>query len=492
MKSVKANPGARRLLSSLRNMGYDCSTAIADVVDNSITADASEIHVDILTGEIGRPAAIVISDNGKGMDRDALHEAMRFGADQQYDIDDLGRFGLGLKTASLSQCKTLTVSSKPKAASNTRSIRHAMRWDVEHVYETDDWDLLVPSDDELQEWEKKILHNISSNGTVVLWTGLEEALPLLSSKNEREKEMELARLMKEVTEHLRMVFHRFMQGSVSGKRKVDIYVCEQKLLPWDPFCRSENTKEQDITKYPMTTSDESGSKMRSTVVVSPFILPPEEEFSSTIAWRDASGPRGWNQQQGFYFYRNNRLLQAGGWSNLRSVDEHTKLLRIAVDFTSGLDTAFQINITKMKARIPSEIREKLKSLVGTLSGQARSRYDKKVRGSSQSTFPAGADEKTKHPAVSKTYAALGPLIFSSGNRAENLVIKENKKTRQIEIIVPQGHDCSSIFSIKAGGSGDLKKLCVAMLAILEAVQTKKVNPSKIPIDALKKLYRRIA
>ena len=116
MKSVKANPGAKRLIESLRNMGYDCSTAVADLVDNSIVANASEIRIDIFPKEKSRPAAIVIADNGKGMGSDNLKEAMRFGAFQEYAPDDLGRYGLGLKTASLSQCRTLTVSSKPKAA----------------------------------------------------------------------------------------------------------------------------------------------------------------------------------------------------------------------------------------------------------------------------------------------------------------------------------------------------------------------------------------
>ena len=167
MKVLKTNPGAKRLIESLRNMGYDCSTAVADLVDNSIVANASEIRIDIFPKEDKQPAAILISDNGRGMSREQLHEAMRFGAFQEYGADDLGRYGLGLKTASLSQCRTLTVSSKPKTTRNTRSIRNRMRWDVDHVYETDDWDLLAPSDDELEKWEKEMLSNgiAHDNGT---------------------------------------------------------------------------------------------------------------------------------------------------------------------------------------------------------------------------------------------------------------------------------------------------------------------------------------
>ena len=499
MKVLKANPGAKRLIESLRNMGYDCSTAVADLVDNSIVANASEIRIDIIPKDGPQPAAIVISDNGKGMDRGQLHEAMRFGAFQEYAPDDLGRYGLGLKTASLSQCRTLTISSKPKSARNTRSTRHCMRWDVDHVYETDDWDLLVPSDSELEKWEKEILNNGIShdNGTVVLWTNLDEALPLLSSADAREREKFLAQLILEISAHLRMVFHRFMQGAVPGRRKLDIYVCGERLLPWDPFCRSEKTRELDIVKLPVVSTDLDGSKLRGTITISPFILPSEEEFSSPVVWRDASGPKGWNQQQGFYFYRNGRLLQAGGWSYLRSVDEHTKLLRVAVDFSNDLDASFSINITKMRAKIPAEIKDKLGNLVGTWSGQARKRYEKRIRSQGKSV-PARYEPPTnlkenreEKKAVSSV--TVGPLIFSPNDKsAKGLVINENKKTGQIEILVPQSHDLSSIFTLKGGSEGELRKLCLAMLTILEAVSNKKVKWNRIPVEILKKIYRRLS
>jgi len=498
MKTLKANPGAKRLIESLRNVGYDCSTAVADLVDNSIVANASEIRIDVIPKQDSHPAAIVIADNGNGMDHDQLREAMRFGAFQEYSPDDLGRYGLGLKTASLSQCRVLTVSSKPKVARNTRSIRHCMRWDVDHVYETDDWDLLVPSDKELGTWEKEILNDGISheNGTVVLWTDLHEALPLLSSEDAREREKFLAQLITEISAHLRMVFHRFMQGSASGRRKLDIYVCGEKLLPWDPFCRSEKTRELDIAKLPVVSIDPDGSKLRGTVVISPFILPREDEFSSPAVCRDASGPRGWNQQQGFYFYRNNRLLQAGGWSYLRTPDEHTKLLRVAVDFSSDLDAAFSINITKMRSKIPAEIREKLNSLVGSWSGQARTRYDRRLtsRGGVSQIKNEPVREGGKHPVGEIIPSVIiGPLIFSPNNTpSKGLVITENRKTGQIEILVPQSHDLSSIFTLKGNSEGELRKLCLAMLTMLEAISNKKVKINRISVDTLRRIYKRLA
>src|ERR1051325_4051184 len=494
MKVLKANPGAKRLIESLRNMGYECSTAIADLVDNSIAAHASEIHVEISAQHGSRPASIVIADNGSGMDRDQLHEAMRFGAFQEYTADDLGKYGLGLKTASLSQCRTLTVSSKPKARRDTRPRRHYMRWDIDYVYDTDDWDLLAPVEDELPEWEADALsHEVArENGTVVLWTHLDEALPLLSAHDVRAREKFLAGLIDEVSRHLRMVFHRFMQGAVTGHRKLAIYVCGERLTPWDPFCRDEKTRELDIVRLPVSYRSDDVSERMTQVTVSPFILPREDEFSSPVAWRDASGPRNWNQQQGFYFYRNNRLLQAGGWSWLRAVDEHTKLFRVAVDFSRDLDRAFAIKSTKMRARVPAEIRDRVASSVSTWAKLARERYDRaptgrRGGGAPKATKTEGDARRSDAPPV----VTVGPLVFQQSNApSQRLTITDAGRNGQLKVLVPKNHDLAGIFEARSAADGDLRKVCLAALSVLEAVYERRMPVDQIPIAALKKALRR--
>src|SRR4051794_17829061 len=305
MKRIKAAPGARRLIESLRDLGYDCATAIADLVDNSISARASEVHIEIQTQGPTRAPFILIADNGVGMDRERLYEAMRFGAHQEYTTEDLGKYGLGLKTASLSQCRCLTVASKARPSKGSRPRRHFARWDLDYVNVTDDWDLLLPDAADIPEWELEQLENdiTGDGGTAVMWTGLEEALPLLSDHNVRKRERFLAELCDTVSLHLRMVFHRFMDGSLTGRRRLRIHLCGQRLEPWDPFCLNEKTREPDILKLPVTLRERDGSEVSDNVIVKPFILPREDEFSSQAAWKNASGPSNWNQQQGFYFYR---------------------------------------------------------------------------------------------------------------------------------------------------------------------------------------------
>lgn len=494
MKKVTP-PGAKRLIESLRNMGYECSTAIADLVDNSLAAGASEVHVEMFAQSGNQPAAIVIADNGRGMDRDQLHEAMRFGAFQEYSTEDLGKYGLGLKTASLSQCRNLTVSSKAKAARGTRPRRYFMRWDLDYVYRTDDWDLLAPSADELQRWEAEALtHEVAqANGTVVLWQGLEETLPLLMAQDVRQREKFLAFLIGEVGNHLRMVFHRFMEGAVTGRRKLNLYMCGQKLEPWDPFCRRESTRELEPMNIPvaMRHGETTGN-----VIISPFILPREDEFSSPKAWKEASGPRNWNWQQGFYFYRNHRLLQAGGWSNLRAPDEHTKLLRVAVHFNRDLDQPFAINVTKMRARVPTEIRDEVRAAVSKWAKEARERYDhgngKSASGVADSVPPLPAPspagtKRTADPAPANI--TVGPISFARSNApTHKLTIVDGSRPGQIRILIPHSHVLATVFDINT--DNDLLKVCIAAISVLEAVYEQRMSRDRIPIEPLKRALRK--
>jgi hypothetical protein len=499
MKTVKAAPGAKRLIDSLRNMGYDCSTAVADLVDNSIAAQASEVHVEIGAQHGSRPAAIVIADNGRGMDRERLIEAMRFGAFQEYSAEDLGKYGLGLKTASLSQCRVLTVSAKAKPTAGSKSRRNYARWDLDHVDKSDEWELLLPGSQDLARWELDSLTDPASedHGTVVVWTELGEALPLLSSHDVQRRDRYLAKLIDEVGNHLRMVFHRFMQGIVPGRRRLRLHLNGVELKAWDPFCREESTRELDIIVPTIAAQGPNGRESAGKIIIQPFILPREDEFSSAISWKQASGPRNWNQQQGFYFYRNHRLLQAGGWSWLRAVDEHTKLLRVAVDFPRQLDRSFSINITKMRARIPAEIRDTVSGAVSKWAKVARERYDRRpVKVAAATSRQSTVREASPAPAAKRSEAPptinIGSLSFSLSNAPNHsLTVAEGRTQGQLRVIVPHGHELAGIFSVAKDDSGEMRRLCMAMLSLLEAVYEGRMEAESIPIQSLKRAFGRV-
>lgn len=499
MKKIKAPPGAKRLIESLRNMGYDCATAVADLVDNSIAAKASEVHIQILAQHGSRPPAIVIADNGRGMDRDTLQEAMRFGAYQEYSTEDLGKYGLGLKTASLSQCRMLTVASKARPVDGSRPRRHYARWDLDEVDSTDDWDLLLPQPEELEPWELQELDHEATGegGTAVLWTGLGEALPHLSSHDVRQRERFLAPLIEEVGAHLRMVFHRFMDGSLTGRRRLHIFLCGEELVPWDPFCRAEKTRDLEILQLPVTITDRTGAEINETVTVSPFILPREDEFSSPAAWGSASGPRKWTQQQGFYFYRNNRLLQAGGWSYLRTVDEHLKLLRVAVHFPQKLDQAFEINITKMRARMPAGVRDAVRQAVSKWAKAARERYDRAptqslTRSGRPSPSAEAAARVSKRASEAPPVVTYGGLSFALSNApGHSLTVSHGPGPGQVKVIVPHSHAAAELFRAPAGPTDEIERLALALLSVLEAVYERRLKTDAIPLEPLRRALQKL-
>ena len=111
-------PSAARLTGSLRDIGYDFHTAIADLVDNSIAAGARRIGVELVFDP--NKSYVLIWDDGTEWDRPELLEALRFGSRRDYRRNELGRFGLGLKTGSFSQCRRLTWSAE-RRTSNRRS-----------------------------------------------------------------------------------------------------------------------------------------------------------------------------------------------------------------------------------------------------------------------------------------------------------------------------------------------------------------------------------
>ncbi len=406
-------PSARRLIKNLRNLGYDFSAAVADVIDNSIAAGGDNIVIDVEFD--GDHSKVRIADNGIGMTRDQLLEAMRYGSERDYLDDELGKFGLGLKTASLSQCRRLTVASRVKDGEIC-----AFCWDLDHVEKTNRWELIIPSGKELGN----ILggHLSDGTGTVVFWQYLDRMLGLKHPYGETSKNR-LRGMSRDLEEHVTMVFHRFLNGEVPG-RNLKINLNGNGLEPWDPFARDqEDTKSLDPIVCHLTHEDVSGD-----VLLRPFILPPQDKFKPLSAFERASGPKKWNQQQGFYIYRANRLIQSGGWCKLRAVDEHTKLARIALDFSPQLDDAFNINVAKMNVQLPEEIREEIEKTTGGIVAKAREIYDKKDRPKPPPNInpihPPTQAPPTGTPSPIIQPPATGDVVTKPGSEDKNLLAQK--------------------------------------------------------------------
>jgi hypothetical protein len=360
-------PGAKRLMKSLRDMGYDFPTAVADVVDNAVEAKCSVVRIDVVWA--GEDSYVLIADNGLGMSPSEVREAMRFGADRDYDSDDLGKFGLGMKTASLSQCTKLTVASRQNTK---RADLAAYCWDMGHVADTNRWEILPISTQNLKSEVSG--HLKETTGTVVIWERLDRILGYKIPDGEFARK-NLFSMCRDLEEHLAMVFHRFLAGEVRGK-KLAIYINNNKIVPWDPFARSEaSTQKLDSVSVRVETEN-----VKSDIIIEPYVLPAQSQFSSSDAHLRASGPNKWNRQQGFYIYRADRMIQSGGWSNLRTLDEHLKLARVALSFSPRLDDAFKVNVAKMRVVLPASAREDIAKAIGPATSIANKAYRNSEKG----------------------------------------------------------------------------------------------------------------
>lgn len=360
-------PSASRLMASLRDIGYDLPTAVADLIDNSIDADAGRVEVTFAPA--GAQSWIRIVDDGFGMTARELTEAMRYGSQRTYEGGALGRFGLGLKTASLSQCRRLTVATRTTPGGRIE-IR---RWDLDDVARHDTWRLARLTPSECAPHVTQPL--MGRSGTVVLWERLDRVLGYRRPDGAAAMAaLDAART--QTAEHIAMIFHRFLSGDLRARRRrIRITLDEEPVIAWDPYARGESAT-QRLSRQTVRF-EHDGVTHR--VTVRPYVLPAQIQFSSPDAHARAAGPARWNRQQGLYIYRGDRLVQSGGWNRLRTMDEHSKLARIAVDIPPGTESLFGINVAKMRVALPAEVRPALAAIVSGVVARAQETYRQRVR-----------------------------------------------------------------------------------------------------------------
>lgn len=362
VSSIDVTPSARRLTESLRDIGYDFVAALADLVDNCVSANATE--VDIRIDVESDDPWLIIADNGDGMTQAGLNEALRFGTRREYGSGQLGRYGLGLKTASISQCRRLTVVTR-RSLNNCRISAQCL--DMDHIAATDRWELI---DKPVDSVAYRALDWLGQGpGTVVVWEHLDRVIPA-SRVGTAWARRRMRQLADRSREYLGMVFHRYLEGDAARYLPLTISVNGEKATPWNPFAPLEERRlELPLQQFEVSTGSASG-----VVTLRRYVLPPRRLFSSLEEFERLSGPKKWNRQQGLYVYRAGRLIQHGGWSGIRAQDEHTKFARASLEFDTELDEMFQINVAKMRVAIPPEVRTMLERPVHDLCHQADSAY----------------------------------------------------------------------------------------------------------------------
>ena len=330
-------PDAEGTADAFAQSGYKFEHAIADLVDNCVDAHAVNVLIRFVTLD-STLEQIIIADDGAGMSEDRLSEAMRYGARVDRERTALGKFGVGMKSASRSQCRDLSVITIQSGIVSGR------RWTAESIKQGWKCEILDPEAAFTymdRDWGSVA---IGSHGTLVVWDGLDR---LRASGATLESSLDS--MFKNLRTHLGLVFHRFIQAG-----SLRIYLDRVDGRTWqaglassveelDPF----GYERSGAGGYPKTFDLELGGGTK--VAAEAFIWPPK---SKAPEYRLGGGRVA--SRQGFYFYRHDRLIQAGSWNGWRDNDSepHLSLARIRVDLPRGLDRLFGLNLHKSQIDVP--------------------------------------------------------------------------------------------------------------------------------------------
>ena len=350
-------PPDPELIESMRAMGYTTQTAIADILDNSIAAHAKNIWI---SGDATTDPHFFIADDGSGMNRDELRIAMRYAGKNvgtTRNKKDLGRFGLGLKTASLSQARKLVVISKRKDLGPVGAV-----WDIDHVIKTGKWNLKWLDDTDIRNHLVAIDFKLNTNGTIVLWQNLDSLLG-----GSKKTVLTMSKKFEDVARHLSLVFHRYLSGELGTKLKISVN--NQQLIPLDPFFRDN----------PSTQKKEETLRVgRVNVELMAYIIPTARLLTSKDQKTARELEKLGKELQGFYVYRQYRLIVWGTWYRIAPRNELSKFARIIVDTPTSLDREWDLDVTKSKGVPPQGLRETLSKIVPFIIRESHKVAGKKV------------------------------------------------------------------------------------------------------------------
>lgn len=354
MIDIDLPPFAPVLIESTRAIGYSLEAAISDVIDNSISAGADRIHIRYTPH--GEPF-IAIFDDGCGMSADKLTESMRYGSGDPSMVresDDLGRYGLGMKTASLSQCRCLTVVSKVNGEVSGR------RWDLDYIKMTGKWSLVALEQEELNTVPLIDELRTLESGTLVIWQKLDKIF-----SGEINLEDAMTDKMDMVRSHIALVFHRYLPGG-DVKKCVQVTVNGDEVKAIDPFFMEKSRIIMDEEKIEIPQYD-------SVVKVMPYILPHPSKLS-VQELAEHGGKDGFRNRQGFYIYRNKRLLIWGTWFRMTKMDEFSKLARVRIDIPNSLDNLWTLDVKKSTATPPEIVKTRLKQIIKNIVNDSKRTY----------------------------------------------------------------------------------------------------------------------
>ncbi len=413
MSDLINNPDASRLIYGLRDTGYNVRTAVADVIDNSIAANATVVNVGIELRTDGRKF-VYIGDDGDGMDDAGVHNAMRYGAAARKNAKSLGKFGLGLKTASSSVCLKFTLISR-KSPDQPFS---KLAWDLEHVSQRNTWEMLrqAVTAEEREAFEEYC----GDKGTLVIWSNCDRILSKeYGEPGGTQEKQAIKRLAESLMRHVSLIYHRFLDPADKRERNVTIRINELPVEPWNPFYPEKSEQILGDGQQVVSMQTEDGSIGRAGIRA--WILPHRRDMSRDEHDRFA---RISNKAQGFYVYREGRLIQDGGWMGVFAAPEpHTSLLRIEFDFGHELDEAFKVDVKKSRILLDPALEEYLKKLLQPIYREAGLRYRRKNR---EFVVGKGIDHASANHSIQATPGTTKPQVTAVDAATQSAVVGNNR------------------------------------------------------------------
>ena len=420
------NPNPDGLIEGLRDTGYTFDNALADIIDNSIDADAKDIAICIEMDNYG-DVLISVADNGCGMTLDSLKSAMTYGSRSEGRVSKrLGKFGLGLKTASTAFCRKLSVISRA-----ADGIAHKLTWDIDYVVANKKW---IVQRSEPNAEEIASINKLSGNksGTLVLWEKVDRAIKPYEDPTGAPARKAIKKLADDFAEHAAAVYQHFLENSSSGEPRVKMTINGAAVIPWDPFCSkiagTEVAADQEVE---VVTASGEKAKFKLKAVV----LPRGEDISNADERRSAKIGA---ETQGFYVYREGRLIYSGGWMGMFSNEPHGSLLRAELTFNHELDAAFNVDIKKSKINLDVDLYDYIKKQLAAPRRAADERYRKGVK------KDAGKKSEGAHVAsntliashIDETRTKDSPVIVSIDKDNDKAGIKN--RFGSFTIVLPSG------------------------------------------------------
>lgn len=472
-KLVERQFPAKALMTGLRAIGYSFSSAVADILDNSVSAEATEIYV--YSDPLASTPYFCVLDNGCGMSAKELDNAMLPGSDRSAKKDceqELGRFGLGLKSASLSQCREFTVASKKYG-----KIR-AMSFDLDVIEREDKLFLKELDTSEIDRLPKIQELKQFESGTLVIWTKFDKIEGL--AKNFEDS---FRSVVFESKKHVELVFHRFYS-------QIAIYYHGKRIERRDPFLL-ESIGRQQTGRTSVIRVD--GAE----ITVIPYTLP----FANSLTPEEKAllgNPKSIYDEQGFYLYRNKRLISWGSWMRMGIRSELNKLARIQVDIPSTLDSVWMLDVKKSSAKIPDKIKDRIKMAV----------EDSIVRSKRTTKFPGVKEQSAEFKVWDRINEHEGKIRYQINRQLPAIValydtIGENEcrlldiALSQIESYLPKysisNDNMDSLTIVNSGDDSEEEQLIdeiIAIIAMCDENKKETIFDSIFIAEGYQKLYKR--